>query len=203
MNKFLIFFVLLFSKHGAAEILGTLLHARAGYLGANIDRPPLNPELVVVSVDDSKSALPVFDLEFEVFVSNRRSAFVRYILALDFSTTKNIYSYTGIGQRFYVFSKGPQVSEQDQGTFVGSSPQWRYYLAWDLGISRMIIGDFGTVLELSSTLLDLGGRIGIAYSVVPNINIEANVGAAFGYGFSSVAVNSLMLRAFLGTSFNF
>lgn len=191
--------------HGAAArtVLGSVFHARSGYLYAKVDRPPINAELSRTRIADSIASAPIFDFEYEVFFSNRISTVLRYVLALDLSTTKNVFSSTGLGQRYYFFSKGPVVERADEGVFVGSTPTWRFFAGWNVSISQLAVGDFGTLLQLNSTMFDVGGLAGLTYSINSKLSVEAVVDGSFGYGFSTVPVNALMFKACAGISANF
>lgn len=144
-----------------------------------------------------------FDAEYEVFLANSRSFLFRSMLAMELTTAKPYYSYSGIGMRYYLASKGMMFDAQDEGVSIISIPKWRYYVGWDFGISTAIVQSLGKVLQIMSTMIDFGGHAGVIYQVDSTFGIEGHVGATTGQGFSSVSVVGVTLRAFVGGTYQF
>lgn len=143
------------------------------------------------------------DLEYEIFLANQRSLIFRTILSMELETSKPFYSYSGTGMRYYFFSKGMQFDLEDEMVSMSATPRWRYYFGWDLGISQVIVKSLGRVLQITSTMVDIGGCIGTTYQIDRSFALEAHLGVTSGQGFSSVSVVGYSARALAGIVYQF
>jgi hypothetical protein len=143
------------------------------------------------------------DLEYEVFTANKRSVVFRFMVSPDLTTNKVRYTYAGIGQRFYIGTKGMIVDQAERDLSVVSLPRWRLSLGWDLGLSETTVQSRTSVLDVIASLYDLGACSSLTYRITDRLNLDANVGASFGYGFSSISVNALIFRSTFGVTYFF
>jgi hypothetical protein len=137
------------------------------------------------------------------FINTPKTSFMfRNIIAFDPETSKNVYSVTSLGQRFYWLGSALPVDVTDiNGSKYTIIPKRRFYYGYDVGISQAVIASLGPVLDAVSTMIDLGAYTGMNYQMGQNWGIEAQVGYSKTFGISSVSVNGSTLRFLLGTSF--
>lgn len=171
----------------------TQIHLRLGYISGSYTGPQ----------EGSFEIPQAVDIEYEIFRANKRSLFFRSILAMEMESAKPMYSYSGFGYHYYFNSKGMQFQLEDE--FVGFSavPRWRYYFGWDAGVSQAIVKSLGKVLQIVSTMLDLGAHVGTTYQIDPSFSLEAQAGISTGQGFSSVSVVGIHARGVLGVAYQF
>ncbi|HEX4926223.1 MAG TPA: hypothetical protein VFV50_19170, partial [Bdellovibrionales bacterium] len=105
--------------------------------------------------------------------------------------------------RFYINSKGMYFDRNDEAYRILSYPRFRYYWGWDAGISQVIVRSLGKVLQVVSSMVDVGVCGGAIWQIDRDFGIEAHIGATSGYGFSSVAVIGYSTRALLGVTYFF
>jgi hypothetical protein len=187
----LVFLVFLFSTVSFAE--DTQLHVRMGLLSGKYTGP-----------ENGQFNIPnAFDLEYESFKANNRSLTFRGIIAMELKTSKPFYTYFGSGYRWYFASKGMQVERADENVVVTAVPRARYYFGVDVGISQAIIRSLGRVLQVVSTMVDIGPHIGATYQVDRRLALEAHIGVTTGQGFSSISVIGFSTRALGGFVYHF
>ncbi|MEQ1875609.1 MAG: hypothetical protein ABL958_03120 [Bdellovibrionia bacterium] len=143
------------------------------------------------------------DIDHETFIANRRSRVFRAILGIDLISAKPFYTYAGTGMRFYVNSKGMRFDRSDDQYALMSYPRYRYYFGWDAGIAQVIVRSLGKVLQVVSSMIDIGVCGGAVWQVDRDFGIDLHVGVTSGYGFSSVAVVGYTTRALLGMTYYF
>ena len=141
------------------------------------------------------------DVGYEVFSSSRKSLLFRAILSNNLSESRIAYSYAGVSRRYYLGSSGMGFTNSDGVTNVVSIPQRRFYAGVDVGVSQVLVAEQGPVLQVNSGLIDFGGHLGAIFQMSPTIGINAQVGMAFGYGFSAIAVSGTINRIFLGITY--
>jgi hypothetical protein len=178
------------------SVTGAQAHFRAGLLSGSYSTSDS-------SLAGSYSVATTFDLEYEAFLDARGSFLLRATFAQDLATSRLMYSYAGVGRRWYFGSTGMATSSQDGTVQAVILPRWRYFAGGDLGVSQVVVKTFGTVLQANSALVELGGHVGTIYQVSRSVGIEAYGGATLGLGFSAIAVGARSLRAFLGASYYF
>lgn len=145
----------------------------------------------------------MLDLEYETFLSNTHSLIFRSMLAMELETAKPYYAYSGAGMRYYLGSKGMLVESQGEGVAISAIPKVRYYAGWDAGVSQAIIQSLGRILQISSTMIDIGGNVGVIYQVDRKFGFEFHAGATSTQGFSSVSVVGVTVRATAGITYQF
>jgi hypothetical protein len=144
-----------------------------------------------------------FDLEYEQFTHNQRSFLFRAIMAMELETSKPYYFYAGTGLRYYFSSKGMAFEAEDDKVSMSAVPRLRYYVGTDVGISQAIIKSLGRVLQVTSTMMDIGGHVGAIYQVDRRLGFEIQFGLTSGQGFSSVSVVGYSARALGGFTYKF
>jgi hypothetical protein len=179
----------------ARAVVLTAMHARMGMLVAEKNG--------YTSQVPATLNFNTLDLEYEVFTANKRSVAFRFTVAPDLTKNKVHYTYAGIGQRFYIDTKGMMVDEAEHDLSVTSLPRWRFSVGWDLGLSEITVTSVTSVLDIVASLYDLGVSSSLSYRLTDRLNLEGNLGASFGYGFSSVSVNVLIYRGTVGVNYFF
>jgi hypothetical protein len=185
-------FLILISAFAKADD-NTQLHIRTGMLDGKY-YGPTGGDFVVTST---------LDIDHETFLANRRSRVFRAILGIDIISAKPFYTYAGTGMRFYLNSKGMYFDRSDESYRILSYPKFRYYLGWDAGIAQVIVRSLGKVLQVVSSMIDVGACGGAVWQVDRNFGVEAHLGLTSGYGFSSVAVVGHTARVLLGVTYYF
>lgn len=169
------------------------LHVRFGLLQGHYTGPE-NGDFTIPNA---------FDLEYEIFKANQQSLIFRSIIAMELKTSKPYYTYYGSGYRFYFGSKGMQVEKADENISVSSLPRWKYFAGVDVGISQAIIRSLGKVLQVVSTMVDIGVHGGVSYQIDRRLSVELQLGVTSGQGFSSISVIGYSLRALGGLAYHF
>lgn len=191
LARLLFLAVLIVSPLGRAD--ESQLHVRMGLVQGAYTGP-----------EDGQFQIPTaLDLEYEIFKANKRALIFRSIIAMELETSKPFYTYFGSGYRFYFGSKGMQVDKTDDNINITSVPKWRYYWTIDAGISQAIIRSLGKVLQVTSTMIDIGANIGTTYQIDRRLALELQLGATTGQGFSSVSVIGYSVRALGGVVYHF
>ena len=80
--------------------------------------------------------------------------------------------YAGIAARYYLYSKGAKVETFESKNYFKSTPTYRYYTGWDVGISQVLVISHGPVLQTYSTLIDFGGCGGYIYQITENLGFD-------------------------------
>ena len=185
--------LLVLGADSRAETTGSQFHFRTGMVSGNFGG----------AVSGSFSVTNSMDFDYEIFSATKRSWVLRSIMAYDLTEARLMYAYTGVGRRFYIKSNGMMFDDAQGGNRVSAVPKMRYYLGFDAGISQVVVKTFGTVLQASSALLDLGGHAGLIYQVSKAVGVDAQFGYTIGQGFSSVTVGAKTMRVLLGVSYFF
>jgi hypothetical protein len=170
-------------------------HFRMGYLNTGFSGV----------LTGSFSSINAFDLEYEILTSSRGSFTLRATLVYDISSARMLYSYTGIGKRYYLFSNGMAYDFSDSSTAdqIVSIPKWRAYAGGDFGISQVVVKSFGTVLQTQSALVEFGPNVGGIFQISKSLGLELQLGLSLGLGFSSVSVSAVTMRGLLGGTYYF
>jgi hypothetical protein len=191
---FLFFFLLPVLTIDEVRAAKSQLHVHMGMINGSFSAPNAEP----FSVSPNPT-----NLEIEFFLNNKKSLFARMTVALSMETGKAVYVYSGIGMRYYFKSTGNTVSAAEGGTALSTMPKWRYYYGWDLGVSRMIIAEFGPVLNVTTTMLDFGGHMGIIKQMGKAWGLEVQMGLSFGYGMSNISGTGQTMRVMIGGAYYF
>jgi hypothetical protein len=193
MTMFMMFAGLLLAASLSRADDNTQLHVRTGFLDGKYFGPT-SGDFVVTST---------LDIDHETFIANRRSRVFRTILGIDMISAKPFYTYAGTGMRFYLNSKGMFFDRNDESYRILSYPRFRYYLGWDAGIAQVIVRSLGKVLQVVSSMIDVGGCAGAIWQIDRDFGIETHFGITSGYGFSSVAVIGYSTRLLVGMTYYF
>ena len=155
-------------------------------------------------ITETFSTLPTLEIEYEKF-RDRKESFILYgVIAIDQESAKTQYAYTGYGHRYYFKkSRAYPVVSSEESTMVEIRPKWRYYYNWDVGLSTVLVQQVNETFDAVSTMLDFGGGIGANYKITKRLSAEANGRMSYGYGFSSVAVNALLIKMSFGVTYFF
>ena len=154
------------------------------------------------TTEESFSLFTGIDLGFEFFISNKASWNIRGTFVEDMQRSRLLYMYAGIGRRFYLFSNGFYRSSIQDNRTINIVPRWRYYIGADVGIARVVNGNYGSVFEIASAVVEAGGHGGMIYQISQKIGVEAQVALSIGLGFSTVSLTSTTTRFLVGGVFN-
>lgn len=177
---------------------GIETHVRAGLISGSYIRTALGGG---ESVDEL--FLPnLIELDFESFQNNSWSFFFRFSLGMDLGARRTQYISAGVGQRFYLFSKGMSFEVQEGAFSVSAQPRIRFYAGWDGGLTQVsfALAQQG-VAEIAGTLVEAGAHIGSSYRISGNVHLHLLAAYGMGFGFSSVTFNSRVFRGLLGISY--
>lgn len=169
------------------------LHFRSGLVGASFDGSRSGSFLVPTSLD----------LEYELFLSSKRSIAFRTIIAVELPESLPRYSYFGAGTRYYLGSQGMSFNQGDKQITVKSIPTTRYYIGVDGGFSIIILQSLGSVLQVMSSMVDLGTSFGVIRQITPDLGFHSQVGLSAGFGFNSSALVCVTYRGLVGLTYSF
>lgn len=141
------------------------------------------------------------DIEFEIFTGRNKSFNLRTIMAMEFGTNQVNYTYGGMGQTYYLMSRGKKDVKQEKLVKVTNSPRHRYYWGWNMGVAQVLAIAYNPVLSTYSTTLDASVNGGAIFKISDNLGFETRLGFGIGYGFSSVTVTGSTLRLFFGLTY--
>lgn len=136
--------------------------------------------------------------EGEYVYSSRLSLFSRATVALEAGTGQFKYIYMGLGHRYYFFSRSGYLEESNNGLVVSITPRIRYFAEGLLGLSQVQVRAVTDTLVAQSTLLEYGGGAGVIYQLSKSLGVEGTMGVSKGFAVSSVAVDTLIIRGFIG-----
>jgi hypothetical protein len=152
-------------------------------------------------VTSELSTTAIFDLEYEVFLDNTTSYFIRSMMTMDFDKSAVDYQYLGGGMKYYFLSKGMFFNTITKGTGIVSMPRWRFFAGWAIGTSTVRLQDFGELLQVSSSTFEVGGQIGTIYQVWKSLGVELQYSADVSTGFTSVSVGGSVHRIMFGITY--
>lgn len=152
----------------------------------------------------SFSVPQALNTEIEFLYNPKNSFMLRNIMALDTETSKNVYSLTSLGQRTYWRGTSSAIETVDtDGNKYSILPKRRYYFGWEVGVSQAVVTSLGPVLDVVSTMVDIGVNTGVIHQMGNNWALEGQIGYSQTFGFSSVSVNGTTMRLLVGTAFFF
>lgn len=184
-------FVMLISFNVWSKVGNKQIHFREGLVLGSYDG-------VVTSKLDAQS---IFDIEYEVFLNNTTSYFVRAMMTLEFEKSSVEYQYIGGGMKYYFLSKGMYFNNISKGTGIVAMPRWRFFTGWAIGTSTVKLQSFGELLQVSSSTFEVGGHVGTIYQVWKNLGVELQYSADVSTGFTSVSVGGSVHRIMLGLTY--
>ncbi len=142
----------------------------------------------------SASALPL-DVVWEYYSSPKRSYFLRATVPL-LSTSSDRYFFGGGGLNFYFKSISSKASYRDATVDLKFIPQWRYYWGLDAGMGFLV---YNTGSQKKSDLIaELGGHLGILYSINSSWGAKVEAGYSMGNGVNTSTNN---IKVLLGASY--
>ncbi len=141
------------------------------------------------------------DAELEVFLTRDKSFNLTATMAMELDTNKVNYTYAGVGQTYYLLSRGRKDVKSEKLVQIKTVPKTRYYWGWNVGIAQVLAIDYGLILGTYSTTLDISGNAGMIYQIGENMGIEFRGGMGMGYGFSTVTVTGTTMRALIGLTY--
>jgi hypothetical protein len=186
-----LFFIALLSSNVLAKNGEKQIHFREGIIVGSYDG-------VISKKLDTKS---IFDLEFETFLDNNTSYFLRGMMAMDFENSEIEYQYLGGGMKYYILSKGMYFDTIKKGTGIVSMPRWRFFVGWAIGTSTVTLARFGTLLQSSSSTFEVGGHVGAIYQVWKNVGLELQYSGDASTGFTSISVGGSVHRIMMGLTY--
>lgn len=173
------------------ELRASQVHIRSGYFGGSVKAQDYGSTLSIVGA---------MDLEYEVLLSGRRGAFVRATLGYDSASSRMPYSGLGAGMRYYFLGSGGRYESSSGGDRIERSPRLRAFAGPELGIAQVTVQRVGPVLNVTSTVLEVGGSIGVIRQLGGNLGIELLGAAHTGFGFANVSAASTVYRILVGVS---
>lgn len=147
------------------------------------------------------SVMPSLDADIEMFTNMKRSYFMRTIIALDMGTGKMHYNYFGLGTRKYYKGAGIVRFYQGKDNYIKTVPKVKKYYGFDLGMSRVSVVNFGTVLSAVSTGIDFGGHWGYTKQISDNWGLNFEAGLSYAYGISTISSSGMNIKVLFGATF--
>lgn len=141
------------------------------------------------------------DTELEVFLTRDKSFNLSASMAMELDTNKVNYTYAGVGQTYYLLSRGRKDIKTEKLVQIKTIPKTRYFWGWNTGIAQVLVIDYGLVLGTYSTTLDVSANGGMIYQISENMGFEARAGIGMGYGFSTVTVTGTTMRMLIGLTY--
>ena len=170
------------------------VHVRSGVISGSLSGP----------ISSSFTTMPTLEIEHETFFNRKRSSIIQGVLAIEQTSSKSRYIYVGYGQRFYFNrSNAHPIIASGSRNFIEIKPKWRYFAQWEAGISNVLVQEVTRTFDAVSTMVDFGGGVGASYQLFEKVSIEANGKFSYGYGFTSVAVNALIMKISFGATYFF
>ncbi|MEM7647057.1 MAG: hypothetical protein AAF203_09115 [Pseudomonadota bacterium] len=146
------------------------------------------------------SVLSSLELEGEYFLSGRSSILAKATISLDQESGQFKYVYMGLGQRFYLWSRGRPVETYSEGVFASHQPKLRLFGEYGIGLAQIQIQSVTDVLSVQSTVVELGIGGGAIYQISKNFGISFNLMGSKGFSISSVSVDSTVIRGLIGVT---
>jgi hypothetical protein len=177
---------------------GNEMHVRMGMLSGNYSQAADN-------INDSFSVSNSLDAELEHFTSTRGSWILRTMFAYDLGKAQMMYAYTGIGKRWYFWSDGMEFGASNGSESISTSVRRRYYVTAEGGLAEVLVKTIGqgNLLAIPTADYEFGANFGVIQQMSRNWGLEAQLGYALGFGFSSVAVGGSILSFLLGVAVYF
>lgn len=148
--------------------------------------------------EGSFSIASSLELEGEYFVGTKSSLLARATVSLDQASGQFKYIYMGLGQRFYLFSRGRPSESSGDGVYFSQRPKLRYFLEYGVGLAQVQVRSLTQSLSVQSTIVELGLGGGGIYQFSNSFGISLNIMGAKGFSVSSVSVDSTIIRGMIG-----
>ncbi len=192
--KYILLILIVSLSLNSAYALSNQIHFAAGMVSGSYEGG---------SESYSFTILRSLNIEYENIYNSRNSYILKSTLSVNGDTGKMVYYGTFFSRRFYIGPTGMIFDKANSDNSVISSPKWRFYTGWDVGLSQVILRETGQALTVLASLVDLGIHFGTIYQISKRFGVELSVGMSFGYGFSKDTVTGKALKSFLGTSYYF
>jgi hypothetical protein len=170
--------------------------------------PPLNYQLLTGYIDvaytgpfsGSLNLGSTIDLNAEVITDDTASLFGHGTLSLDAETAVMKYMYAGIGRRIYVFSHASELSMNLDRSKIIITPKRQFFVSFEAGLGQVNVFSLTDSLSSIATVFEYGISAGMNWPVSKHIGLFSSIGVSQGYGFSSVTINSQILKAMFGVN---
>ena len=140
------------------------------------------------------------ELEAEYFTSSRASVLAKATVSLDQESGQFKYVFMGIGQRFYLWSRGRPIETYSEGIFASQRPKFRFFAEYGLGLAQIQVRSVTDSLSVQSTVVELGAGGGVIYQISRNFGVSLTGMWSKGFAVSSVPVDSTVIRGMLGVA---
>ena len=192
----LLFCFLLLVENVEARTVSDQLHFKMGMVNSTLGTS--------IGVEGGNFAVvPSFDVEYETFITSRKSYVLRSIMALDMASTVTRYLFAGVGQRMYMNSRGSQMIAVTPELSIIMQPKLRYYWGWDAGISTAVVSVLTPSLQSVTTAIDGGGVAGLLYQISDKFTFDASMTMSYAFGFSAVPATGMIMKMFFGGAYYF
>ena len=170
---------------------GHQVHARMGGVYAKYDG------VVSGTVENYN----MIDLEYEYLFSNKSSYYFRTSEAFDIEKSIFTYSYFGLGMKYYFSSRGLYFEDIDGADIIISSPKWRYYYGWEIGVAHVVLQTIGEFLQINTSSYDYGATVGTIYNLTNKLGLEFNLTTQFSTGFTSISTGAVVAKGTVGLTY--
>ena len=184
-------FLYAFSSFASNDSPDGMVHIHMGSVTGSYQGP----------VSSSFEALQSINFEYEFLNSNKTTNYIRSLMAFDGNKGRLMYFLNAFGVRNYFHSSSKLHRFNKDGESFTYFPRYRFFYGVDAGVSQVVVQELGTVLQATSTMIDIGGHLGASYHVRPQWAIELIGGYGYGYGFSTVAVTGSTMRLMIGGAY--
>ena len=196
ISLFLMGIIFLTSFELEARTVSDQLHFKMGMVNSTLGTS--------IGVEGGNFAVvPSFDVEYETFLTSRKSYVLRSIMALDMASTVTRYLFAGVGQRLYVNGRGSQMIAVTPDLSIIMQPKFRYYLGWDAGVSTAVVNVLTASLQSVTTAIDGGGVAGALYQISDNFTFDSSITMSYAFGFSAVPATGMIMKIFFGGAYYF
>ncbi len=152
----------------------------------------------------SYSSSSTLDLEYETLNSSRSSNIFRAIIAIDSKLGKAVYTFMGVGKRYYFLNSNGLISHVSGSGFdVEVVPARRFYYGFDAGFATGLVTTLGAQLETTSYMLDGSLCVGYIRQMSKSIAFDAQLGMGMAYGFTGASATAQTQRILLGMIYSF
>ncbi|MBL6990187.1 MAG: hypothetical protein ISR65_10435 [Bacteriovoracaceae bacterium] len=190
----IIFYVVMTINRAHAGLQGAQLHTIFGMTSGSYS---------YVSNKVNFSIMNTINIEAEIFLDSKKSFFVKFVQAYDLTESLLRYYAAYVGTKLYVFSSGKIFTKTDGKTLVVSTPRWRFYVGWDLGVGSLLLDKRGVAVILYGTALEIGANVGAIWQTWKTFGLEATGGMSYGLSLSSYSFSGTNIRLYAGGVYYF
>ena len=117
------------------------------------------------------------------------------------STGEIKYLLMSAGMRYYFWSRSSPFENIEADFSISRNPKNKYYFGWNVGISQVNIKTVTESLTAQATLIEIAGSAGFVRMINKKIGIEVFLELGKGLAISSIAIDSLVVKAMMGLNF--